>query len=330
MKKITSFLLAVLLLFGSIFAMPLSAETAEAAKEKPTISSVYINVSTGITACFSVKVPKDAEVGGLIVNGNRIVGEKQEDGTYFVSYGLIACHQLADIVWVTPWSYADSHLNDGDEYLFSPVDYANRLLRDPALSAPTRRVLVALLNYGAMSQRYFTHNPYNLANAYLSPADRVVPVGSYADRSEQIAPGNAADFELFKAKIYLDDFLHFELLVESTNPDYAMSECRVQVSTTPDFASYMSYPLSQYEENHYISRTDAIPYDALRERVYVRAILPSGEYTATVSYSIEAYAREIASESVPTWDHAGRARLQMIHAMMELSDALHAYKTANA
>ncbi len=326
MKRMISFFLATVLLFGSIFVLPVTALPTEESLKKPTVCSVSVNVAAHLTVSFTVAVPEGTTSAGLVIKGERVRGERQENGRYLVTYGPIYMSGMSDVIKVKPWSYTGKKLLDNEDYAFSVTDYAARLLAEPMVDPKLRRVLVALLNYGAATQRYFEHSIYNLANAYLSPADRITAPGSYTDELGRHGGGEGSGISFSGAGILLDEYLRFNFAMECENERYTGADCRMQVSLTPDFSQYVSYAVTAELDGKYFSRTDEIPYDALRERIYVRFVLPNGEHSETVSYSVEAYANNMASKEIAPDNVGEQMRLELMHCMMALSDALAAYQ----
>ena len=322
MKKILSFLLAAVVLLCSTFALPITAEPQEDEAGRPAISAVYVNASAHMTAFFLIDAPEGTESAGLMINSKRVIGEQQEDGRWLVSYGPIYCHQMADALAVQPWSYTASRLLGGESYTFSILDYATRLLADPHTDQSLRNLLVSMLNYGAATQKYFSHNPYNLANAYLTPAEKVVEEQSYTEELVQINDGTLEGVSFYGASLFLSQHLTFNFIVNCENAAYDGNQLRLQVSVTPDFAAIVSYSLLDYKDGRFYARTDEIPYESLRDRVYVRVVAPNGQYSETISYSVEVYANNIIEKTETDDD----PRVSLIHSMMAFSDTLVAYR----
>lgn len=323
MKKLISLFLAAVLLFGSTLVLPASAEPQEEQREEPAVSEVYLNISAHMTVLFLVEAPEGTESAGLMIEGKRVIGELQEDGRWLVSYAPIYCHQMTDILTVQPWSYTDHRLLSGDSYDFSVVDYAMRLLSEPQIDSKLRTLLVAMLNYGAATQDYFSHNPYNKANAYLSPADRAVKEKTYTAKLEHFEDGELEGVSFYGASLSLSQYLMFNFIINCEGAAYDGDQCRLQVSTSPDFSVTASYPLLDYKDGRFYARTDEIPYESLGERVYVRVIAPNGQCSEAISYSVEVYAGNIMEKVTDPND----LRITLIHSMMAFSDALVAYKS---
>ncbi len=322
MKKIFSLFLAMVLLLGSTLVLPVTAEPQADALEKPVVSEVHINVSAHITVFFLIEPPEGTESAGLMIKNQRVIGTRQEDGRWLVSYTPIYCHQMTDVLTVEPWSYTDSRLLGGDRYAFSVVDYAMRLLATPNIDPVLRKLLVAMLNYGAVTQDYFSHNPHNLANAYLSPADRTVPQNTYTAELEHLDDGDLDGISFYGASLSLSQHLMFNFIVDCDGAVYDGTQCRLQISASPDFSHAVSYPLLDYKDGRFYARTDKIPYEALHDRVYVRVAAPNGQYSETISYSVEVYASNIITKVTDPDD----PRINLIHSMMAFSDALVAYQ----
>ena len=94
---------------------------------------------------------------------------------YYIFKCKVAAKEMADNI--NARLYVDDAIPTDAEYNFCVRQYANYILKRPALySEETVALVKAMLNYGAYSQFYFNHNTSNLANSVLPASEQTVEI----------------------------------------------------------------------------------------------------------------------------------------------------------
>ena len=174
MKRVLSVVLSVILLGLSPVLYPLRLHAEEATSEGgvPVVAGVSMSISADFGIHFYIRAPEGALQVGAYIEEERVTGERQEDGSYRVSFRHLAPKQMTVVVCAEPYCILPGGTElRGEACNFSICDYATQLLAgdpDPSL----RALAVAMLNYGAATQRYSAYNIRDLANRNLSFDDR--------------------------------------------------------------------------------------------------------------------------------------------------------------
>ena len=108
-------------------------------------------------AYLSVKVGNEEERRLTFVDA-----EKSENGKYYFNIGVAAAQMTENISLKVITAVADS-----DTQNFTVRKYADYILKSESSSAELKKLITAMLDYGAYAQIYFGVNTENLANAGL-------------------------------------------------------------------------------------------------------------------------------------------------------------------
>jgi len=133
--------------------------------EMGLVTFAYRNSSGNISNALEI-------IPGYVTNAN---------GSYTVSSRGIPAKQLGDTLYFKVYA----KLSNGS-YVYSDiagyhaVAYANSVLNDSGSSAKAKTLVVAMLNYGAAAQTYFSYKTNSLMNAGLT-ADQKALVSAYND-----------------------------------------------------------------------------------------------------------------------------------------------------
>ena len=182
MKKLLCLLLCLLLAaFGTI---PAVAEgDVEDELTEPVLAGIRVALGEDFAVRFFIKAPQDASKVSLLIDGEAVDGTVtylEEEALYVYTYTHLSMLAMTEEMQITPSCRIDGAVIKGEPCRFSLRDYAMRLLAAEDTSPALRELLVALLNFGAAAQVYNGREIYNLANDYLTAAQKQVPVREYA------------------------------------------------------------------------------------------------------------------------------------------------------
>lgn len=98
-------------------------------------------------------------------------------GRYLISTPGIPAKKLGDTVFMKLYvKLADGSYVYSKLFSYSPKDYANNQLKNSA-DGNLKSLMVAMLNYGAAAQSYFSYKPYNPANGSLTAEQKALTIG---------------------------------------------------------------------------------------------------------------------------------------------------------
>lgn len=112
---------------------------------------------------------------GTIENAQKVIPGAVGDGTTFMvcSEGIPA-KKLGDLVYFRVYAkLADGTYVYSAMYSTSPKSYAMGRIRNSS-DPYVRSICVAMLNYGAEAQKYFSYRPYSLMNSELTAAEKAL------------------------------------------------------------------------------------------------------------------------------------------------------------
>ena len=176
--KVFSLLTAVVLLFG-VLCVCAAAETNET-----TLSGQQLSLGDDLDMKFyvaadadtAVHVSVDGKTTAYDLRGKAPVADGEGKGTYEIVVSLSAAQMTSRITLNFKQGGEDVQISS------SVREYADRIL-EGEYSDSTKTLVRAMLNYGAATQMYFYHNPYDLATKGLDMTDVeevAVPDQNYA------------------------------------------------------------------------------------------------------------------------------------------------------
>ena len=133
---------------------------------------------------YSIKVPAaDITTAEHVIPGATYV---ESSGRYYSCSQGIHAKYLGDMVYLAIYA----KLSDGSYAYskvagYSAVQYANSQLKN-STDAKLKQLVVAMLNYGAEAQLYFSHNTVSLANASLTADQKMLPESYRADMVQTV------------------------------------------------------------------------------------------------------------------------------------------------
>lgn len=348
MKRVLSVVLSVILLGLSPVLYPLRLHAEEATSEGsvPVVAGVSMSISADFGIHFYIRAPEGALQVGAYIEEVRVTGERQEDGSYRVSFRHLAPKQMTVVVCAEPYCILPGGTElRGEACNFSICDYATQLLAgdpDPSL----RALAVAMLNYGAAAQRYSAYNIRDLANRNLSSRDRQFEAREYESELYRLAGDpTQTRAEIGGATLLLQSRLRFKIFVDIEGQEELRANngapadeivngmtpaeeaarlaegVYLELSPDPHFTTVYRYPLvkcSDYEG--YRAITDGLYATEMSRVFYFRVCTEEGE-SVGISYSVESYAASVAESS---------SARRLVEAMMNFGDAARAYEASHA
>jgi hypothetical protein len=197
---------------------------------------------------------------------------------------------------------------------YSAVQYANSQLKN-STDAKLKKLVVAMLNYGAQAQLYFGHNTATLANGSLTPDQKILPE-DYRTNMVSAVPGtpaekqgiftNNAGFASRKPAISFEGaFCINYFFTPNYAPDSGITlyywnaeDYNANSVLTPSNATG-KFKLEGSETGEYRGKITGISAKALSEAVYVACAYKSGGTVWTsgvLGYSIGSYCSGQASK----------------------------------
>ena len=301
----------------------------------PVITPSYASLSFESEVCYNVYFTLD-DLGDVKLENMGLLtwGTPQSDGTiatadavipgctnigdsYMVHTNGIPAKYLADTVYFKIYA----KLSDGSYvysglYNYSAKTYALGRIKS-STNEHMRRLCVAMLNYGAAAQEYFSYKPYNLMNASLTDEQKAL-VADYTET--MVDPVISASTT--KASNFVYDSSAFSNRYPSVSFDGAFSiNYYFTTSKTMDGPmTFYYWDLATYESVSKLTTANAtgsstmistgsagqywgsvpnIAAKQLDETVFVAAVYESGGVrytTGVISYSLGKYCEGIAAK----------------------------------
>lgn len=332
-KRILSLLLVCAMLAVPIFTL---SSGAASVSTRPSIVGVHVRVESGFTAYFYIEAPspQTTEVG-IFVGEERIKANRMEDGRYVAALRGISPTKMSDLFAVYPYAVIGTSSNvRGEAYLFGLQDYAMRLLAQEELAEPTRRMLIAMLNFGAACQIKEDYRTHLLANVGLTEEERTLPTRPLVNVFE--VPSFEADELAYSASAsaYYKNSLLFSFGFRVDGLEDATGTY-MEIADNPEFLKSVLYSLTQSktkdEEGNtvyvYSTDTDGIYLNCLDKPYYVRLVTPDGVSRA-ITYSVESYAYLVLETEAG--EEIEQPAKDFLRALIAFGDALRAYDEAAA
>lgn len=345
-KTLCCMLVLVLLLAPlaniTVLAIGDDGETEEEAL--PVVTGVRVSLTEDFLVRFYFRLPEGGSAPYALIDNEIYDAEAtEEEGLYVVTYTGISLSAMAENIKVVPVCRVDKKICQGIQYRFSVRDYAMRLLTGGEIDPALRRVLVTMLNFGTAAQIYNAKGIHNLANDYLSAADKVITEREYASSLAAYGTATQTIAQMRKAslvineqvclKIYVDvagqedlringgaGFPEWQHLSKESEAAKLVQDIWVEVADNLDFENAATFPLEKIKTmDCYRVVTTGIYANRFSGAYYIRICTPEG-VSQTLQYGAETYvARNLNAASMTD---EGRI---MVKAMIEYGDAVLAY-----
>lgn len=344
MKKALCLLLSILFLLA-----PLGSFTVAAVElEVPVVIGTRVSLGEDFTVRFYIRVPAGGEnvrasVGGVTYNATPT----EEEGVYVVTYPHVPLTAMTEELAVIPSCRLNNQVLKGAAYGFSLRDYAMRLLAQDEVAPELRRVLVAMLNYGAAVQVYAAYRPSNLANDYLTAADRVITPREYVSAfamggeptqnaatlaSASMVIGKTASFIFYlnvagQERLRMNGgsgFPEWQTLSQEKEAAKLAEGIVVEVADNLAFENASSFPIEKagYAEGYHC--VSAGIYATEYGRPYYVRVRTAEGVSSVIAYSVETY----VARNLDSAEDENNERLLI--AMIEYGDAVSAYRASLA
>lgn len=194
-----------------------------------------------------------------------------------------------------------------------------------------KKVLVAMLNYGAYAQTYFNYNTDNLANATLAAEDKAMDkeVLYYASFDGVKGPSNnVCNSEIEAFALELNNTINLKVYIkidehEKFDDEGKLRTMQLQIADTADGLGAGTKVTINTDAGSYtdVVLVEDISLTEMSKTFYFRVTCrygPTLYYGYNFSYSVESYAARMVDSTEP-----GLADL--VRAMMEFGKAINAY-----
>ena len=239
----------------------------------------------------------DANLGRYIVRSQGIRPQQLSDTLYFKVY-----------IRLSDGSYVYTKLLN-----YSPKTYATNMLNSTSSSAKLKSLMVAMLNYGAAAQTYFSYKPYNLMNSSLT-AEQKTMVSAYTStmvnslpKPDSVKTGiffNSGGYSSKKPAVSFEGAFCINYFF---TPTYPVSSMKMYYWTQKDYEAVSTLSpgnatgsVKMINENGvYTAAIDQIPAKDLNSGIYVAAGYSYGGVsycTGVLPYSIGSYCASMATK----------------------------------
>lgn len=239
----------------------------------------------------------DAASGRYIVRSKGIRPAQLSDNLYFKIY-----------IRLTDGTYLYSKLLN-----YSPKTYATNMLNSDASSAKLKALMVAMLNYGAAAQTYFSYKPYQLMNNSLTAQQKMMVSSYSASMVNSLAKpdgtkigifGNSGGYSTRKPAVSFEGAFSINYFFTPSNPASSMkmyywTQKDYEAVTTLKPANATGTIKMTLENGVYTAAIDQIPAKELNSGIYVAAgyTYNGVSYcTGVLPYSIGAYCASMATK----------------------------------
>ena len=275
-------------------------------KETPIVNSTGVTVGAdtlGLDVYVQVTAPRENAEAGILywttaqktydpATGTDMGAGVAEGPAYKFTYKGLTAKQMADTIYVMPYAKVEG----SDEISYGMVSevsikkYAEVALAGN-LSATLRAYIIALLNYGAEAQNFFGYNKTDLANSFLTEAEKDYapnvsnPVDVYAQTGEghkitsvSMICGNAVGLKFM------------------TNGVEGATSYVLEVADNAEFTDAETVDMVNAAEGTEMKGIYYITNAEMAKTLYIRVVI-DGTAGATLTYSVESYLNRISSTS---------------------------------
>ena len=261
----------------------------------------YRNTSGNVSNALEI-------IPGYVTNAN---------GSYTVRSKGIPAKQLGDAFYFKIYA----KLSNGT-YVYSDiagyhaVAYANSVLNDSSTSAKAKTLVVAMLNYGAAAQTYFSYKTDALMNANLTAAQKAL-VTPYSDTmvGEVVKPtaGKSGSFVMSGGYSAIKPSVSFEgafainyYFTPTATPNDGITFYYWTAEDYNKLGTLTAYnatgTMKMYASNgQYSANVSGIAAKQMDDTIYVAAVYTSGSttyHTNVIPYSLGAYCKNVSSTTI--------------------------------
>jgi len=272
-------------------------------KETPLVTGTGVNVgdeSLGLNVLVQVIEPREDSVAGLLYwtsaqqNYDPATGTDMgeavsvEDGTATFTYRGLTAKQMADSIYVMPYSKVEgAETSYGAVTEVSIVKYAASALEKG--SAALQAYVIALLNYGAEAQNFFDYNKANLANAMLTEDQKEYTVDNINNVYAQTGEGH----KIKAVSLIAGNKVGMKFMTDGVE---GATSYVLEVADNAEFTDSEKIDMVNAEVGaerkaiYYISNLE------MAKTFYVRVVIDDVA-GATLTYSVESYLERISDTS---------------------------------
>lgn len=209
------------------------------------------------------------------------------------TYGGLAAKQMTDKVNFIPYTYVD-----GDDTLYFGSKITTSLadtVKAEYQVAPAARkeALRELVNYGANAQYAFGYNTDDLANSFLSDAEKKSGRKAGTDVWAQSQDGTTG-VNITKASLLLDQKVGLKLVAPLKD---GVSVYRLEYATSADFSDVKTVDMTKTEDGLAYRGIFYVDFSDVTTTYYIRVSDGTG-HGNTLTYSVESYVSRIIHKDI--------------------------------
>ena len=257
-------------------------------------------------------------------NATVIPATLNDSFAFVADYNDFVAKEMADVIAVQ--SYIKVVNGNNVETISSEIveksvaDYISEQYATTK-DADLKKVLIAMLNYGAYAQTYFGYNTDKLANAALAADEKAMDqeILYYATfDAVKGSTNNICNTEINAFALELNNTINLKVYLK-VDPTELGSKMQLQVATAAsDLGTGTKIDI---DENNPVYVLEDLSLDEMSKTFYFRVTVrygPTLYYGYTFSYSIESYAARMVDSTEPGLG-------DLVRAMMEFGKAINAY-----
>lgn len=270
--------------------------TYTALDESPVAIKADMTLDTDLDLNFYVQVingREGVEVGmeywtmkpteNMLMKGGKTLEGAFDESTRFYrfTYADLTAKQMADLIYVRPYSYVGDDVVYGGVTAFSIQKYAEGVIGQ---SDSLDKLLGALLTYGAQAQLLFGHNSEteNLANTNVPEDLRSL---TFSETLNNVYAQGEGDNRLTGASLLLGNRIGMKFVVN----EVAGAETYVlEYAKDAAFTDAKTVAMVATKEGGQMKASFDLSFAELGDTFYVRAVI-DGTNGATLTYSFETY-----------------------------------------
>ena len=297
--------------------------------ETPIVTGTGVTVgadSIGLNIFAQLTAARENSTMGMLywtapnANGEFLPSEADElaapvleNGTYQFTYKDIAAKEMADVLYVMPYSMVDvnSPIYYGKVVEVSIVKYAEAAFQKA--NAATKAYLAALLNYGAEAQNFFDYNRDNLANAFLTDAEKQYDVSDAASVYAQTGDGA----KIKSVSLICGNELGFKFMVDGVA---GATKYELEFADNAEFTDSTKVDMVAAEVGPEYKAIVNIKNTEMAKTFYVRVVIDDAA-GATLTYSVESFFYRISDTTddsfyylVASLVNLGRVTAELVNA----------------
>lgn len=256
-------------------------------------------------------------------NATVITATMNDSFAFVANYNDFVAKEMADVIAVQ--SYVK--VIDGNDVKTIASEVVEKSVAEyiseqyaTTKDADLKKVLVAMLNYGAYAQTYFNYNTENLANAALAADEQAMDqeILYYATfDAVKGSTNNICNTEINAFALELNNTINLKVYLK-IDPTESGSKMQIQIA---DSASDLGSTKIDINENNPVYVLEDLSLSEMSKTFYFRVTVrygPTLYYGYTFSYSIESYAARMVDSTEPGLGN-------LVRAMMEFGKAINAY-----